>query len=200
MVVLEELIPSPSSVKVDYVLLLLGANDACLPDSPSHQHVPLENYRANIKTILTHPSITAHKPTILLVTPPPIHESHLEAEDLKKGYTGLTRHQSFTAQYAQVIRELAAELKDQNVVLVDLWKALVDEAARLTPGYVPGSGLLGAKDLGDNEGFRKLLVDGLHFTGAGYKVFFDVVVPHVGQEWANEPFNNPNWVFPYVSA
>lgn len=196
LVILEDLIPSPSCAKVDYLLLLLGANDACLPEGPSGQYVPLEDYRANLKTILTHPSVTSHKPTIFLVTPPPCNEAHLEAEDLSKGHGLLTRHQSFTAKYAEVVREIAVEFKDQNVVLVDLWNAMMNEASLSDIAYVPGSGLLGSREVGDSEGFRMLLVDGLHFTGAGYKVFFDAVVPHVGREWADEPFNNPKWVFP----
>jgi len=125
-----------------------------------------------------------------------VNEAHLEAEDLLKGHGGLSRNQSFTATYAEVVREVAAEFKEQNVVLVDLWKAMMDEASSSDTQYVPGSGLVGSKSLGDSEGFRILLVDGLHFTGAGYKVFFDAVLPHVGREWADEPLNNPKWVFP----
>lgn len=177
-------------------LVLFGANDSCLPTSPSRQHVPLEKYRENLKTILTHPSITAHKPKIFLVTPPPINEVHLEEGDLKKGYSTLTRHQSFTAQYAEAVREIADEFKDQQVVLVDLWSAIVKEAARLTPGYDASNGLLGSKQTGDSEGLRKLLVDGLHLTGEGYKVFFNEVLPVVGTGWTDEPFDSPSWIFP----
>jgi isoamyl acetate esterase len=88
------------------------------------------------------------------------------------------------------------ELKDQKVVLVDLWSAMMKEAARLTPGFVEGGSLLGSKGKGDSEGFRQLLVDGLHFTGAGYKIFLDEVLPLVGREWADEPLDNPSWIFP----
>src|SRR5207237_21764 len=134
---------------------------SCLPDCPSGQHVPLEIYRANMKTIVTHPSILAHKPTILLVTPPPINQVHLEQLDLGKGYSAVSRHQIVSAQYADVVRDLAVELKDQGVVLVDLWAAMMREAARLTPNLAEGDHFLGSKETGDNEGFRQLLLDGL---------------------------------------
>jgi isoamyl acetate esterase len=176
-------------------LLLFGANDACLPSSPTLQHVPLERYRENIKKIITHPAITAHKPTILLVTPPPINEVHLESEDLQKG-RALTRHQRVTSQYASTIREIAAEFKSPDVILVDIWTALMKQAARLTPGYVEGQGLLGTKELGDNERLRSLLIDGLHLTGAAYKIFLGEVLPLVGPEWESEPLDFPSWIFP----
>lgn len=96
----------------------------------------LNKYRENLRNILTHPSVTAHNPTILLVTPPPVHETHLQEQDLLKGYDTVTRHQDVTAEYANVVRELAGDFKDKKVVLVDLWNALMEEAARLTPSFV----------------------------------------------------------------
>ena len=179
-------------------MLLLGANDAALPRSPSKQHVPLENYRQNLKTILNHPILKSHNAKILLVTPPPIHEVHLEAEDLAKGASQITREQNTTSQYAQVVREIASEFAEQNVVLVDINKALLDEAVRRTPGiFVGDQNLLGTLQAGDSQGLRELLIDGLHLTGAGYKVFLDAILPHIGQRWADEPFHNPtSWVFP----
>jgi isoamyl acetate esterase len=133
----------------------------------------LQKYRENLKTILNHSSITAHNPTIFLATPPPINEVHLEELDLKKGYSSITRHQKVTAQYAEVVREVAREHEDKKVVLVDIWEALMDERLRLTPTYV------GQCEKRDDEGLRKLLVDGLHLTGAGYKVFLDKLLPLV---------------------
>lgn len=145
--------------------------------------------------IISHSCIKAHKPKILLVTPPPINEVHLEAEDLKKGQD-LTRHQSVTKQFAEVVRKIASEYCDQGVVLVDLWKAMMEKATALEDGGSAGPAMLGSKEKGDSKGLRELLVDGLHLTGAGYKVFLDEVLPKVGKEWAEEPPNDPSWIFP----
>ena len=176
-------------------LILFGANDACLPSCPTKQHVPLDRYRANLKRILTHPSVNAHKPTILLVTPPPINEAHLEAEDLKKNH-GLTREQAVTQQYAEAARAVARELKDdRDVILVDLWAALMGEAQRLTEGY-KADNLLGSRETGDNLALRRLLIDGLHLTKEGYEIFLREVVKHVGMGWVHEPVTEPSWVFP----
>jgi len=70
------------------------------------------------------------------------------------------------------------------------------EATRLTPNFVDDGELLGTLKKGDNEGFRKLLKDGLHLTGAGYQVFLDEVLPAIGKSWAEEPMDNPSWIFP----
>ncbi|PVH82493.1 SGNH hydrolase [Cadophora sp. DSE1049] len=200
LVILEDLIPSTAAAKVDYLLLLLGSNDSCLPSSPSKQHVALDKYRENLRIILTHPSVTAHSPEILLVTPPPVNEVHLQENDFGKGYSALTRVQKVTVQYADVVRELATEFKNKNVVLVDLWAALMKEGARLTPDYMDDGKMIGTLEKGDNAGLRTLLLDGLHLTAAGYKVFLNEVLPFVGPEWAQESEPNPKWVFPHWSV
>jgi len=49
---------------------------------------------------------------------------------------------------------------------------------------------------GDNEGLRALLVDGLHLTGEGYKLFLNQVLPLVGPNWSIEAPEDPSWIFP----
>jgi len=118
----------------------------------------------------------SNKPTILLVTPPPLHEAHLEVEDRKKG-TPITRVQAVTAQYAQTVRDVAAEAQanGQNVVLVDLWKAIIDEAFRLTATWPNDADSIGTRKCGFSAPLRTLLVDGLHLTGDGYRLFLEEV-------------------------
>ena len=119
---------------------------------------------------------------------------HLEAEDLKKNQ-GLTREQAVTARYADVVRAVAAEFRNNDVLLVDLWGALMAEAQRLTPGYERGK-MLGSKEVGDNEALRGLLVDGLHLTQRGYEIFLKEVLPNIGTGWVYEPSDEPSWLFP----
>lgn len=169
LVVLEELIPPPSSAKVGYLLVLLGANDACLPSSPTKQHVSIERYRENLKAMITNPSVIAHNPTILLVTPPPVNEYQFDDNN---------RVAEVTARYADVVREVAAEFKDKNVVLIDLWAALMKQAIKTTPsGIMDGLDgvLLGSRKAPKCAGLTNLLTDGLHLTGAGYLVFLNEV-------------------------
>lgn len=149
----------------------------------------MQKYRDNLKTILTY-SINAHNPTIFLVTPPPINEPHLQELDLKKGDGSITRHQKVTAQYAEVVREIAKEYEDKKVVLVDLWEALMEARLRLTPNYDEQS------EKRDEEGLRKLLIDGLHLTGAGYAVFSELILPLVGPAWRAEIPEDSGRIFP----
>jgi len=208
MAILDDISPSKSPARVDYLLLLFGSNDSCLPGVSTNQHVPLEQFRQNMEAIIDHASRLSHEPKILLVTPPPINEVQLEEEDIKKGHPRLTREQSVTSDYAYEVREIAKKYEDRNVVLVDLWKAMLDVALKSTPDFPYWTGrskhniLIGQRRYGDNEGLRKLLVDGVHLTGAGYKIFLDQVLPHVEPGWEGISTDRPNppaCVFPHWS-
>ncbi|KAH6671572.1 GDSL Lipase/Acylhydrolase family protein [Plectosphaerella plurivora] len=190
--------PSETTPKVDYLIVLLGANDAVRPLPAFAQHVPQEEYRANLTAIITHPIIAAHNPKILLVTPPPVDEIHLESWDLVKGWPEITRYAKLSAEYSQIAREVAAATP--GVVSIDLWQAVHDEAAKRTPGWTATDGkLLGTFESGQRGALEQLLPDGLHMNGEAYEVFFKAVVPHIGSEWANLPADDrsgyllPDW-------
>lgn len=150
-----------------------------------------------MKTILCHPSIAAHSPTILLVTPPPVNEIHLRELDPNKGFGELSRQLAITAQYAEAIRELAAEFKDRNVVLIDLWTAIMKHKTQLTGGYTSRLTLSikNSSNEDDDKAFRELLVDGLHLTGAGYRLFLNEVLLFIQHEW-KKPGKVPRMIFP----
>ncbi|KAF7857191.1 hypothetical protein EAF04_009432 [Stromatinia cepivora] len=193
----QHLVPDPTTAKVSYLLILFGANDACLPESPTGQYVPLENYKKNIEALLDHWGSIAQHPTILLVTPPPINEIQLEEQDRQKGYSSVTRLQYNTAKYAAAVREIAAKWEDRNVVLVDLWKALMHKAVQMSQDDNIDVDIIGTKRAGDDKAMRMLLTDGLHLSSEGYKIFLNEVKPLVGKEWNEEPNDNPSWVFPH---
>ncbi|CAG8980210.1 hypothetical protein HYALB_00012832 [Hymenoscyphus albidus] len=196
--ILDRLVPVPEVARVEVLLLLLGANDACLPTSSTNQHIPLAEYRQNLKRIIIHPAVQKQNPRILLVTPPPIHEPHLEAEDLKKGNGALTRYQKVTKQYAQAVRDVASELHDKKVILVDLWTAMMDDVKAKSESEIEGDGesLLGELRQGLNKRLHELLVDGLHMSGEGYRIFFDAVIRALGGKWGEEGVDGETWIFP----
>lgn len=180
--------------KLTSQLLLLGANDSCLETSPTKQHVGLDEYRENLKKIIEHDSIQKHHPTILLVAPPPIHEFHLLEEDLKAGNGGLTRKQEVTKEYARAAREVALEFHDKKVILVDLWKAMMDDVQAATPDHDVEADLPGSLRRGKNARLYQLLVDGLHLSGESYKIFFNAVLAALG--WVDDTVDKEGWVFP----
>jgi lysophospholipase L1-like esterase len=148
--------------------------------------VPIDDYKANLVKIITHPSIQAHQPKILLVTPPPVDEIKLARLDVAAGHESATRKSAVTAAYGEKVREIARE--HPGVEVIDLWQVIMDKAISMTPGdHSSGGPLLGSPENGNQGGLDSLLPDGLHMSGPAYKAFFEAVLPHVGREWTQTP-------------
>lgn len=101
----------------------------------------------------------AHDPIIFLVTPSPVNETQLLAGDIASGYSTLTRYQSVTAQYADAVRKIAGESKNEKVILIDLHSALMKKAVASSPSEAEGDSMLaiGTLQRGDSAGLRSLL-------------------------------------------
>ncbi|KAJ9150870.1 GDSL Lipase/Acylhydrolase family protein [Pleurostoma richardsiae] len=187
--------PAPSGPKLEYLVVLLGANDAAVPMPENSQHVTLERYKKNLKAIITHPNITAHKPKILMVTPPPLDEIHITKLDLAWGWPRSTREAKISASYSEAVRQVAQDVP--GTILIDLWKALMDYAISKTPGFDASLGAwLGDPACGQRGYLEHLLPDGLHLSGEAYKVFYDIVVKHVGPDFPNletTGYIHPEW-------
>lgn len=200
--------PGPGIPKIDYIVsssllltgfrgfcmwpradldqfILFGANDACVPLPTNHQHVPLDRYKANLKRIITHPNIAAHKPKIFLITPPPLDQIRITELDLAFGHPSASRHTKVSAAYSEAVRQVAAE--NPGVTLIDLWKALMDTAISKTPGFDSSGPALGDPESGMRGYLEHLLPDGLHLSPESYQIFFDLLKQHVGSEWAGTP-------------
>ncbi|KAM0253888.1 hypothetical protein ACHAQJ_007120 [Trichoderma viride] len=185
--------PSASSPKIEYLLILLGANDAVIPLETTSQHVPLETYKENLNKIINYPRIRAHNPKILLVTPPPVDEIKLKILDTAEGHASAIRASAISASYAEKAREVARE--NPGVILIDLWQAIMGEAISMSPeDYQPGGPWLGSPENGKQGGLDELLPDGLHMGGKGYRVFFDEIKAHIGQR--NRPGDRTDYVMP----
>ncbi|PHH92533.1 hypothetical protein CDD83_6931 [Cordyceps sp. RAO-2017] len=176
--------PNESSPQLKYLVILLGANDAVKPLATTTQHVPMAEYKRNLATILSHPGIRAHRPKILLVTPPPINEMELTRLDTQGEHDECTRSFATSSRYSEAAREVARE--QPGVVLIDLWQAIMDEAiAKSGPeDYQAGGPWLGSAENGKAGWLEKLLPDGLHMSGEAYRILFEQVKPYIGPEWA----------------
>ncbi|SPN98360.1 related to IAH1 Isoamyl acetate hydrolytic enzyme [Cephalotrichum gorgonifer] len=181
---LPQIIPpaSESTPRIEYIFILLGANDAVLKLPWTKQHVPLATYEENLKKIVTHANITSHKPKIFIVTPPPLDEIHTTRRGRDQGDEEPFRDASVAAEYSETARKVA---KEKGVGLVDLYQALMDKAVELTPGFDASGPKLGTPKCGQQGGLKDLLYDGLHMTGEAYRVFYNLVVPLVEDEWAS---------------
>ncbi|KAK4190115.1 SGNH hydrolase-type esterase domain-containing protein [Podospora australis] len=175
---LEQIFPPlvPGSPKIEYLFILFGANDACVPLPTNHQHVPLEKYKANLARIITHPNIAAHEPKIFLVTPPPLDQILRTRLDLANGHPSVTRHAKISAAYSEAARQVAAE--NDGVTLVDLWKGIMDTAIAKTPDFDTSGPPLGYPE-GVRGYLEHLLPDGLHLSSESYRIFYDLVKHHI---------------------
>ena len=133
-------------------MVFFGANDACLPGSDSGQYVPLESYMQNLKRIISHQTVVAQHPHLILVTPPPVDEYQIEVFDAEKGYSNRSRTAEHTKKYADACRQIGQEL---NVVVLDLWTLIMAKA-----GHRPGEPLPGSKEAPRNDTLTRLLSDG----------------------------------------
>ncbi|CAK7274109.1 hypothetical protein SEPCBS119000_006000 [Sporothrix epigloea] len=187
--------PSPFTPKIAYLVVLLGANDAALPDCVTKQHVGLEEYEANLRAILTHKNIQAYEPRkILVVTPPPVDSIRLnEYERIAYGQTTTSRQALVSAKYSEAARRVAKTVP--GAVIVDLHKALMDLAISRTAGYNPESGIVLGDETGGQRGYlASLLSDGLHLSGEGYRVFFEELRPHLDSP--NPDDSSEGWALP----
>jgi lysophospholipase L1-like esterase len=166
-----------------------------LPLPSTIQHVPIDQYKENLKKIITHPNITVHNPKIIVVTPPPLDEirrSELETD----ADGGPQRLHKVSADYSQKAREVAEEVP--GVILVDLWQAIMDAAIKDTPGFTAGNGNLGEPRDGKGKeevqgALPSYLHDGLHMTGKAYEVFYNVLSPHIKGDWTKRGKEFPEW-------
>lgn len=136
--------------------------------------------------MITHPHIQAHKPKILLVTPPPLDEIKATKIDLEKGFPQCTRTARISATYSETARQVARE--NEGVEVIDLWQALMDKAIEMTPNdYQSGGPWLGTPENGKSGGLDILLPDGLHMNGDAYQVLYNLLAPHIGAHWTGDP-------------
>ncbi|KAJ5591504.1 uncharacterized protein N7459_001873 [Penicillium hispanicum] len=181
-----KIFPPPQIATVRLMTIFFGANDACVPGH--QQHVPLDQYKANLKYIVQHPATRAQKPRIILLTPPPVNEYQLESFDQDKKVAHPSRTAVLAQTYAKAAREVAAEL---NIPVADIWTAFMTST-----GWKEGEPLVGSRDLPNSEDFSSLFTDGLHLTPAGYRIIYAEVMKTI---LANFPDQDPDqlpMVFP----
>ncbi|CAM0912384.1 unnamed protein product [Alopecurus aequalis] len=136
--------------------IFFGANDAALLGrTGERQHVPVEEYRQNLKTIVNHLKDCSKSMVILLITPPPIDEDGRERYARSLYGNDARKLPERTNEMAGVYAGQCIELaKEMDVHYVDIWSKM--QAA---------------------EGWQKLyLSDGLHLTPEGNAVVHEEVV------------------------
>ncbi|KFY10645.1 hypothetical protein V491_07555 [Pseudogymnoascus sp. VKM F-3775] len=196
--VIDYVFPSPtSSPKIEYLSLFFGANDSANDGGASKQLVSIERYRENLLSILSHPSVLAHNPRIILVTTPPVDEYQRPEETRPNGQVDRGRCAENSKAYAQVGKEVGEELiaKGRPVVVCDLWAAMMARAGWTGEGELPGS-----LKTDRNPALAEMLYDGLHFNPVGYKVLYDEMRKVMADTWPDSDPESVEKHFPEYGA
>ncbi|KAG4025361.1 hypothetical protein MFRU_060g00370 [Monilinia fructicola] len=174
--VLPQFFPTPEQARVRFLLIFLGAND--LSRGPfMNQYVPLHQFTENLKKIISHPLVKAHNPSIILVTPAPVDEATCKDTNVEWGVSDEPRRVKDTRDYRNAVKKIG---EDEKLAVVDIWSKFMSSC-----GWNEGDDVTkmpGLEENGKDERLRKLLYDGLHFSGEGYKILFEEVTKCIAEK------------------
>ncbi|KAG5517006.1 hypothetical protein RHGRI_037674 [Rhododendron griersonianum] len=114
-----------SSHVPEAMTVFFGANDACLPDRcAAFQHVPVDEYKHNLRSIVSYLKKRWPATHVILITPPPIDEDrrllHPNVENLLRLPE---RTNEATGAYARACTAVAEE---SGIPVVDLWNKMLE--------------------------------------------------------------------------
>ncbi|ORX36446.1 SGNH hydrolase-type esterase domain-containing protein [Kockovaella imperatae] len=152
--VFKRVIRSHQNQSIRLLTLWLGANDSV--NQGESQHVPLEEYKANLRQfiqLVTDPKSDNYLKDVrvILITPPPV-----------IGKFRPDRDTSNTQLYAQACLAVAEEL---SLPAVDMYTAILQAAGGDT-----------------DDQLSPYFYDGLHLTSEGYQVLFDRIMSVIEQQ------------------
>ncbi|NXN94269.1 IAH1 esterase, partial [Rhinopomastus cyanomelas] len=149
------------------VTIFFGANDSSLKELNPKQHVPLDEYAANLKSMIQYlKSVDITEDKIILITPPPLQESAWEKECLAKGYE-LNRRNATTGEYAQACVQVARAC---GTDVLDLWTLMQE-----------------------NQDFSSYLSDGLHLSTKGNRFLAAELWSRLEKRLSALPLLLPYW-------
>ncbi|XP_054842057.1 isoamyl acetate-hydrolyzing esterase 1 homolog [Eublepharis macularius] len=150
------------------VTVFFGSNDSALKELNPKQHVPLDEYADNLKSMIQYlKSVNIAEDKIILVTPPPLHETAWEKECIAKGEK-LNRLNSTTGKYAKACVQIA---RDCGTEVVDLWTLMQE----------------------NNQDFCCYLSDGLHLSGEGNNFLANQLWSLLERRTSELPLLLPYW-------
>ncbi|CAL0309293.1 unnamed protein product [Lupinus luteus] len=139
--------------------IFFGANDASLSDRCSaFQHVPLHEYKDNLKAIVSFFKKRWSTTHILLITPPPIDEDARLRYPYVENPLGLPERTNEAAgEYSRACIAVAAQCR---IPVIDLWTKM-----QQFPDWR-----------------KHYLSDGLHLTQSGNQIVFEEVIAKLREE------------------
>lgn len=149
------------------VTIFFGANDAALPGRNSdRQHVPVEEYKENLRKIVQHLKECSPSMLVVLITPPPVdEEGRMEYARSVYGDKAMKEPERTNEAAGNYANHCVALAKELGVPFINLWSKMQE-----TEGWQ-----------------RKYLSDGLHLTPEGNAVVHKEVVRVFNQAGLSAP-------------
>jgi len=148
---------SDSNNQILAATIFFGANDPVLSTCEDNaQHVPLQTFIKNSKTIINHLQNTLKIKTIIIITLPLYDDDAWKVACCKKyNLASVESKRSIENSdiYRKAVIEIATEM--ENVEICDFWGAMERR----------------------ETGWKELLSDGLHLSPSGQKLLFESLVP-----------------------
>ncbi|XP_059444094.1 GDSL esterase/lipase At5g62930-like [Corylus avellana] len=172
---LHQLFPLDSTKPPVAATIFFGANDAALLGRTSErQHVPVEEYKENLRKIVQHLKECSPTMLVVLITPPPIDETgrkeYAQSVYGEKATELPERTNEVTELYAKQCIALA---KEMGLRSIDLWSKMQE-----TEGWQ-----------------KKFLSDGLHLTPEGNAMVYQEVIRVFYEAWLSAgemPYDFPH--------
>ena len=150
--------------------IFFGSNDSV---EKGPQRVPLPEFVNNIKKMIGMMKQANIKP--IIVGPGLIDRDVwdvLKSEEIEKGWI---RTNQFFKEYVDALIDLT---KDENVPFVNLQQSFLETSEA------------------NNEKWQKYLIDGLHFSGDGYRIFFERLMEMIELYYPEYSPDNMNTILP----
>ncbi|KAG1702459.1 hypothetical protein DVH05_009409 [Phytophthora capsici] len=158
------------------ITVWFGANDAALASGyDSKTHVPIADYKENLKKIVSQFWTAAPSANILLITPPHVNDSG-RAELAKDQNGTIDRTNAMAKEYARACVEAGASIGVPVLDLNSYFNAM-NETAR----------------------DALLISDGLHFNSSGNKLVYEQVEKKVAEVFPSLAAKLKSWQFPASS-
>lgn len=149
--------------KLVMTTIFFGSNDAAV----GVQNVPIERFSENIKYIA---ECFLKQGIKVLIVGTALHDE-IDNPDPEHD----TRSIDSNYAYSEACRKVAEEL---NVGFVNMFQTMLDAV-----GWKEGEPIPGKKSTGSKVPLKHLLPDGLHFSGEGYKLFYNAVKKEIKKKY-----------------
>lgn len=166
-IILPKLLKPCDANMLQMVTIFLGANDSVDSVLCPKQHVPLEEFKQNLKDMIEYlQNIGVERHKIVIISPPACDEKKWEADCLENG-RAFGKYNKPTKDYAKVCIDVAVET---GTLAVDLYTSMMNQ-----------------------KHWEEMLRDGLHLSMLGSEFLFELLKPSIARLTSDLPLQLPYW-------